>query len=295
MRRHIALLIVLLGFGAWMAAGQAITSTVPSQQADASPPAAAEPLKFAVIGDNGDGSAAEYQVGEQLAAAYAGFPFELVLMLGDNMYGSQQPKDFVDKFDRPFAALIKARVPFYAAIGNHDSRATLVYGGFNMDGQRYYTFTRKNVQFFVFDTNLLDKPQVEWIEQSLSRSQADWKIAYFHHPLYSNGDRHGSNVQLRVVLEPLLVTHGVDVVFAAHDHIYERLVPQKGIVHFVEGSSGRLRKGGMTPSATTAAGFDQDQTFMLVEIAGSALSFRAISRTGRVVDSGVIRRRQPTT
>ena len=292
MRRHAVVLIIVFGLGGWMAAGQAIPPAVGA--ADARGLAAPDPLRFAVIGDNGDGSPEEYQVGQQMAAAHASFPFERVLMLGDNMYGSQQPKDFVDKFERPFAALLKAGIPFHAAIGNHDSKATLVYTGFNMGGRRYYTFTSKNVQFLVFDTNLLDRAQLEWIEQSLSRSQADWKIAYFHHPLYSSGDRHGSNVQLRVSLEPLLVTHGVNVVFTGHDHTYERLVAQKGIVHFVEGSSGRLRKGGLTPSAKTAASFDQDQTFVLVEISGSEMSFRTVSRTGRIVDSGVIRL-QPRT
>jgi hypothetical protein len=48
------------------------------------------------------------------------------------------------------------------------------------------------------------------------------------------------------------------------------------------------------PSATTAAYFDQDQSFMLMEIAGDDLFFEAVSRTGSIVDSGVIRR-QPTT
>jgi hypothetical protein len=65
-------------------------------------------------------------------------------------------------------------------------------------------------------------------------------------------------------------------------------------VHFVEGSSGKLRKGGMEPTAMTATSFDQDQTFMLVEVVGDALSFRTISRTGRVVDSGVISLRPAT-
>ena len=82
--------------------------------------------------------------------------------------------------------------------------------------------------------------------------------------------------------------------FSGHDHTYERLKPQRGITYFVEGSSGRLRKGGLTASETTAVGFDQDQTFMLVEIAGDEFFFRTVSRTGRTVDAGVIRR-QPTT
>lgn len=282
MRRRIALVIVVL-LGSWVAAGQGPEL-----------PTLPDSLKFAVIGDNGDGSMGEYEVARQMTLARAAFPFEFVIMLGDNMYGSQKPKDFVDKFERPFASILEAGVPFYAAIGNHDSPATLTYNPFNMAGQRYYTYTRKNAQFFVFDTNLFDKTQLSWIDQMLSRSQAEWKIAYFHHPLYSDGDRHGSNVELRVELEPLLLKYGVSVVFAAHDHVYERTTPQKGITHFIEGSSGRLRKGGLTPSTMTAASFDQDQTFMLVEIVGDEMFFRTISRTGRTVDAGVIRRR-PTT
>jgi len=97
-----------------------------------------------------------------------------------------------------------------------------------------------------------------------------------------------------VILEPLLVKYAVPVTFAGHEHVYERTTPQKGIVHFVDGSGGQLRKGDITPSAMTAASFDQDQTFMLVEIVGDNLFFQAISRTGRVVDSGVIHRRSTT-
>ena len=140
----------------------------------------------------------------------------------------------------------------------------------------------------------MDATQLAWIEEVLGQSREQWQVAYFHHPLYSDGARHGSNVELRVVLEPLFVRHGVEVVFAGHEHVYQRSTPQKGITHFIEGSSGQLRKGNMRPTAMTAAFFDQDQTFMLVEIAGDEMQFQTISRTGRVVDSGVIRRR-PTT
>jgi hypothetical protein len=92
------------------------------------------------------------------------------------------------------------------------------------------------------------------------------------------------------MLEPLLVRHGVPVVFSGHEHIYERTTPQKGITYFIEGSSGQLRKGGVTPSALTAASFADDRTFMLVEISGDQLFFQTISRTGQIVDSGVIQR-----
>ena len=244
-----------------------------------------------MIGDNGTGEPPQYDVGRQMAAARARFPFEFVIMLGDNLYGRQQPQDFVTKFERPYGDLLQAGVRFYAALGNHDEAAAdRAYTPFNMEGRRYYSFARGEVRFFVFDSNLMDREQLAWIETALAESTESWKVCYFHHPLYSDAGRHGPDVQLRVALEPMFVRHGVDVVFSGHEHVYERLQPQKGIAYFVEGSGGQLRKGDIVPSPTMAAAFDQEQTFMLVEIAGDELNFETISRTGRIVDSGVIRR-----
>ena len=261
---------------------------------DAALPLAPGSVRFAVIGDGGTGDRPQYEIGEQMAAARARFPFEFVLMLGDNMYGRQQPQDFVEKFDRPYAPLLQAGVPFYAALGNHDDPDQRSDKGFTMAGARYYTFVRSHVRFVVLDTNTLDRTQLAWFEATLKNATEEWKICYFHHPLYSDGRRHGPNIELRVALEPLLVRYGVTAVFTGHEHVYERLRPQKGITHFIAGSSGQLRRGGIAPSADTAAAFDQDQAFMLVEIAGTSMFFQAISRTGRVVDSGVILRRPPT-
>jgi hypothetical protein len=282
MRKLIAASLVALAAVGWVAAAQ-----------DSQLPGAPASVKFAVIGDNGTGATAQYEVGRQMVAARERFPFEFVIMLGDNIYGRKQPKDYVDKFERPYAPLLQAGVPFFAALGNHDDPDQRFYKGFNMGGERYYTFARQNIRFFVFDTNLMDKKQIAWIDSQLSEADEEWKIAYFHHPLYSDAI-HGSNVELRVILEPLLVKYGVPVTFAGHEHVYERIAPQKGIVHFVDGSGGQLRKGDITPSAMTAASFDQDQTFMLVEIVGNDLFFQAMSRTGRIVDSGVIHRRATT-
>jgi hypothetical protein len=248
-------------------------------------------VKFAVIGDNGNGSREQMEVGQKIAAARTLFPFEFVLMCGDNMYGSQQPADFITKFQRPYAALLTAGVPFHAALGNHDDPENRHYAPFNMGGQRFYSFVKKNVRVIVLDSNEMDRPQLAWFEQTLKTSPDEWKIVVFHHPLYSDGGRHGSNVELRVILEPLLVKYGVDVVFSGHEHFYERIKPQKGITYFIEGSSGQLRKGDVRPSAMTAAYFDQDQTFMLVEIAGDEMFFQVLSRTGATVDRGVIARR----
>jgi Calcineurin-like phosphoesterase len=253
-------------------------------------PNRSDSLKFAAIGDNGTGERPQYEVADQMTKFHARFPFDLVIMLGDNMYGGQKPADFVRKFERPYAALLAKSVKFQASLGNHDRPENASYSLFNMNGQRYYTYVRKNVRFFALDSTLMDPKQLEWLEAQLKDSREDWKICYFHHPLYSNASRHGSSFDLRLVLEPIFVRYGVNVVFQGHDHVYERLKPQKGIYYFVSGAAGQLRYGNMRSSPQTAAAFDQDQSFMLIEVAGADMFFQAISRTGRTVDSGVIRR-----
>src|SRR5262249_7747497 len=159
-----------------------------------------------------------------------------------------------------------------------------------MSGQRYYTSARRNVRFFALDSTLMDAKQLAWLETGLKDAREDWKIPYFHHPLYSNASRHGSSVDLRILLEPVFVKYGVNVVFSGHDHVYERIKPQKGIYYFVSGAAGQLRKGNVRPTADTAAAVDQLQAFMLIEVAGNDMFFQAVSRTGQIVDSGVIRR-----
>ena len=253
-------------------------------------PNRSDSLKFAAIGDNGTGERPQYEVAQQMTRLHSEFPFDLVIMLGDNMYGSQRPADFTRKFEQPYAPLLSIGVKFQASLGNHDTPEQIFYKPYNMNGQRYYTYARNNVRFFALDSTLMDRKQVAWLEAALKDSREDWKICYFHHPLYSNAARHGSSVDLRILIEPIFVKYGVNVVFSGHDHVYERIQPQKGINYFVSGAAGQLRPGNMRRSSQTEASFDQDQSFMAVEISGTDMFFQAISRTGKTVDSGVIRR-----
>jgi 3',5'-cyclic AMP phosphodiesterase CpdA len=142
------------------------------------------------------------------------------------------------------------------------------------------------VQFFVMDTTYMDRGQLEWLEQSLRESHARWKIAYGHHPFYSTGKKHGSENDLRQLAEPLFLKYGVNAVFAGHEHFYQRLVPQRGIAYFISGAASKIRRGNIKTGPLSAAGFDEDLSFMLVEIAGDTMYFEVISRTGATVDQG---------
>jgi hypothetical protein len=94
-------------------------------------------------------------------------------------------------------------------------------------------------------------------------------------------------------LEPIFVKYGVQAVFSGHEHLYERVKPQKGIAYFTEGASGELRAGDLKKTDLTAAGYDKDRSFLSVEISDDDLFFQVISRTGATVDSGAVHRATP--
>ena len=253
-------------------------------------------FKFGVLGDFGTGDPPQYELADQMVKLHERFKYDLVVLVGDNLYGSERPQDFVNKFERPYKPLLDAGVKFYASLGNHDAREQRYYKLFNMDGRLYYTFSPKpNIRFFVLESTYPVPEQIQWVESELKASSSDWKIAYFHHPLYSSGDRHGSDLRLREVLEPLFVKYNVSVVLTGHDHFYERVKTEKGIAYFVVGSGGQLRKGNIDRgSGITARGYDTDLAFMAAEIAGGEMTFNVISRVGQTVDSGVVKRRTTT-
>ncbi len=81
--------------------------------------------------------------------------------------------------------------------------------------------------------------------------------------------------------------------FTGHDHVYERVKPQKDITYFVTGSGGKLAPGDLDRSSPIMAkGFDSEQAFLIAEIIGDEMTFNAISRSGKVVDSGTVARRK---
>jgi predicted phosphodiesterase len=254
-------------------------------------PLESKSVRFAVIGDSGTGQHEQYEVAEKMALYHEKVNFDFVIMLGDNIYGGHRPDDFKRKFEVPYRTLLDAGVKFYAALGNHDDpNDERLYKPFNMGGQRYYTFKKGDVEFFVLDSNYMDPNQLSWLEQSLQKSKVKWKIAYFHHPLYSNGRTHGPDLDLRSQLVPLFRQYEVNVVFSGHEHAYERIKPEDAIHYFILGNSGKLVTHDFRSSEGMEKGFDTDRSFMLVEIAADKLYFQTISRAGRTIDSGSVPR-----
>src|SRR5687767_108761 len=285
----LALALALIGCQSLGNGELATVTTVPAP-AGAPPmalPNAQDSLKFCVLGDFGTGSRQQYQLAARMAELHKTFPFEMCALVGDNLYGCQRSRDFQRKFEIPYKPLLDANVKFYASLGNHDAREQRFYKLFNMDGKLYYSYKapKQDVRFFVLESTYPVPAQIAWLEEELKKSGEKWKIAYFHHPLYSSAGRHGSDLQLRQTLEPLFAKYRVNVVFTGHDHIYERIKPQNGIVYFVAGSGGQLRAGdGRQRAPFSDLVVDSSQVFLVAEISGDRMVFNAVNRTGRIVD-----------
>ena len=137
----------------------------------------------------------------------------------------------------------------------------------------------------------MDPKQLAWIETSLRDAREDWKICYFHHPLYSNADRHGSSVDLRVLLEPIFIKHGVNVVFSGPRSRLRAAQAAEGHLLFRLGrgrtaAQGQHEADGARPPRTST----RTRASCSSRSPDRICTSRSISRTGKTVDSGVIQR-----
>jgi hypothetical protein len=249
-------------------------------------------VRFAVIGDNGTGELPEFQVAGQMERFREIVKYDFVVMDGDNIYGGHKASDFQRKFEQPYKPLLDAGVKFYASLGNHDDPdVERNYKPYNMGGQRYYSFQKKDVEFFALDSNYMDPQQLTWLESQLKNSDAKWKICFFHHPMFTAATFHGPDLDLRKQLMPLFTKYGVNLILSGHEHVYEHVKPQSGVYLFVLGNSGELRFHNIRPqNDIDQVGFDIDRDFMMMEISCNELYFQTISRTGTTIDSGKLER-----
>lgn len=207
-------------------------------------------VHFAVIGDYGDAGPDE----EAVAGLLSSFAPDLILTTGDNNYpaGSAETIDlnigqYFSEYICPYRGVYGPGGQvnrFFPSPGNHDwgtGDLTPYLDYFTLPGnERYYAFTQGSVHFFAVDSsfsepdgNTPDSAQAAWLQQALRASTARWKIVYMHHPPYSSGS-HGSSLNMRWDY----AAWGADVVFAGHDHTYERLLID-GVTYVVTGVGGR--------------------------------------------------------
>jgi hypothetical protein len=321
---------------------------------------AQERITFAVAGDIGERGKPQLAISNQMNLYRTnGRPFQLVLLLGDNIYDNGIGNGFPEEFEKPFKDLIDAGVKFQAVLGNHDVRkgteAQINYPKFNMGGRRFYSFSTGDglAEFFALDSTALSKEaedlveanltklnrqksqassnalrafrakrldsaiaeseaflaemratrteQIPWLQDTLRASTARWKIVFLHHAIYSSAYKNGGHgaessvLRLRQLLTPIFFENNVDVVFAGHDHVVEKIKPQMApnsshkIYYITQGGSAKLRKGDLDKTNTLHEwGEDTKYSFLLVDLTLAELKIDVIDSTGKILKSFVI-------
>lgn len=259
-------------------------------------PAALAPVRFGVIGDYGKAGQAEHDVSELVKSWQPDF----IVTLGDNNYteGSAETIDenvgqyyheFIGNYEgtyRPGATENR----FWPVLGNHDWRTEqgqpyLDY--FTLPGnERYYTFTRGPVQFFMLNS-MPDEPdgvrqdskQAAWLRNQLVASGTFWRVVVFHHAPYTSG-ANGSSTWMRWPFREW----GASVVMSGHDHTYERLEVD-GLTYIVNGLGGAGRYEEKARLDQSKVFFNKEHGALRVDANPEQMQFQFITSRGEVIDS----------
>jgi tartrate-resistant acid phosphatase type 5 len=251
--------------------------------------------RFAVIGDYGSAGQAESQVADLVL----GFEPDFIITTGDNNYPSgaaetidENVGQYFHAFIAPYGGTYGAGAEtnrFFPTLGNHDwitpgAEPYLDYFALP-NNERYYDVAWGDVHLFALDSDQLepdgideDSLQAAWLEQRLAASSARWKIVYLHHPPYSSGP-HGSSVELRWPFRKW----GASIVYAGHDHIYERLLIEE-MPYVVNGVGGKERYTIAARIAGSLVAFDNVHGAVLVTADQNELASRFVTSDGRVFD-----------
>ena len=254
------------------------------------------PLRFAVIGDFGEGNQAEADVASLVHSWNPG----IVLTVGDNNYplGTASTIDthigqYYHDFIFPYTGTYgpgAAENRFFPSLGNHDwytPEGRPYFDYFSLPGnERYYDFTRGPVHFYALDSDenepdgfRSNSAQAAWLQQALSMSSSPWNIVYFHHAPYSSGSLHGSSTWMRWPF----ATWGAQAVLSGHEHTYERLLVD-GIPYFVNGVGGGGIYNFVNALPESQFRYNADYGAMLITATGTDLHFEFYNRTGKLID-----------
>jgi hypothetical protein len=224
-------------------------------------------LSFVVVGDWGrNGTANQKAVADQMDVYARKFNAKFILTTGDNFYEIGVANTTDPHWKNSFENVYNKeghQVAWFPTLGNHDyglnPQAQIEYSTVSTRWKmpaRYYAVEKKidssHAVFFAFtdtspfvssyygrsmaDLEIQDTAaQLRWLRQALNSSNATWKIAVGHHPVYSSG-LHGNTSELISYFKPIFLQSKTDFYLCGHDHSLEhRIQPNERIHYLVSG------------------------------------------------------------
>lgn len=106
-------------------------------------------------------------------------------------------------------------------------------GGAASETEQYFSMDYGIVHLVSLDSQLSVQDEAQrqamqqWLVKDLKRNQRQWTVVFFHHPPYSKGENHDSDLEdkeimMREEFSKIFDAYGVDAVFSGHAHTYER-------------------------------------------------------------------------
>jgi 3',5'-cyclic AMP phosphodiesterase CpdA len=238
-------------------------------------------MRIAVAGDIGDSGSRLDATGAAMARIEADDEFDVLLLLGDNVYPSGDPAELPNTVFEPFADVLDGGTDLFAILGNHDEpNGAAQLEALGMPGY-WWAEERGDVLLVGLDSNQIDNAeQLAFLEETLSGSLATWKIVAVHHPPYSAGYQ-GSTEAAREAFSPLFEQHGVQLVLSGHDHDYQRSKVIDGVTYVVTGAAAGTRRTGKDDF--TAESFSW-HSYVELGIYPDRLVGRVMNQDNRVAD-----------
>jgi acid phosphatase type 7 len=226
-------------------------SVKPAQTAAAAPP-------DVVLVGAGDIASCDDLAGAKATAKLIDEIPGTVFAVGDLAYPDGSDEEFANCY-APTWGRFKGRTR--PAPGNHEyhsngaSGYSRYFGGMAGDPKKgYYSYDLGTWHIIVLNSECAEvggcgsgSPQEQWLRQDLAAHPTACTLSYFHKPLFSSGEKHGNDPEIKPLWQALYAANA-EIVINGHDHDYERFAPQdpdgnsdakRGIREFVVGSGGK--------------------------------------------------------
>ena len=243
-------------------------------------------VRFVVYGDNRTDGDAHRRVVEAIEAEGPDF----LINTGD-LVDTSSDTEWQDFFNIEYALI--RHTPIFPTLGNHDaSNSARFVELFPMNtradqGGQVYSSDFGDVHLAAIDSNGNFGQQAKWLDQDLTQAQANGAkhlFVFLHWGPYSSGSaiQHGSNIDARNNIVPVAKAHGVDAIFAGHDHFYERGASDK-LAYFVCGGGGAplASAGQIAETVMSKSAF----SYVVVDVAGGKATVTAKDLSGNPFDT----------
>jgi 3',5'-cyclic AMP phosphodiesterase CpdA len=273
-------------------------------------------LEFIVVGDWGrSGEYFQKDVATQMGKASYQLGADFIVSTGDNFYPKGVASVVDPNWQRSFENIYTAHslmANWYPVLGNHDyagnPQAELDYGKISrrwIMPARYHSMEHQandgtKVLLVFMDTSPFEKgyhqsgeepfrsnirsqdtaTQKAWLVKTLRSSDAQWKIVFGHHPLYTSGPRKGRVNTVAESVQPALEANGADLYIAGHEHVLEhdQLTPK--LTHIISGAGSEVTPSTGNPLTKFVA---SEHGFITCSVNKQGVFVQFVNHEGRII------------